>query len=75
MVSALRQGSARTKSTKDLLQAAALIEVLAASRSDELVEAWKDARSRGPKWRQRTSEGLNQLIRAHPDTQGLKLLT
>lgn len=56
-----REGSDRGKSAKDRAQAAFLIEVLAQDRPDELAEAWEDARSRGPRWRQRLDASLARM--------------
>lgn len=69
-----RTGTGRTKARKDLLQAAALVEVLAASRPDELRSAWNDAISRGPGWKKRAREGLDALRRLEPAVAGLDVL-
>lgn len=60
-----RTGDNALKSEKDRRQAAFLIEVLAEDRPDELRDAYEDALSRGPKWRQRIEASLNRL----PETQ------
>jgi hypothetical protein len=65
-----RRGSSRVKAKKDLLQAAALIEVLGANRPEDLRKAWKDAVSRGPGWRKRANEGLAALGRLEPAVEG-----
>lgn len=70
-----RSGTYRIKAKKDLLQAAALVEVLAKDRPGELRDAWKDALSRGPGWRKRAKEGLGALTRLEPEVAGLALLT
>ena len=46
------------KARKDLLQAEFLIEVLYEDRPDELAQAYRDARSRGPRWRERLDATL-----------------
>ncbi|MEO1092011.1 MAG: GSU2403 family nucleotidyltransferase fold protein [Pseudomonadota bacterium] len=46
---------------KDREQAAFLIEVLAEDRPDDLAEALDDARSRGPRWRERFDRSLRRL--------------
>ena len=54
-----REGSA--KRDKDLLQAEALLEVLARKRPYELKAAWQEAYGRGEKWRRLLGEGLSQI--------------
>ncbi len=62
----------RTKATKDLLQAAALISYfMETGREAELMTAWTDANSRGPGWRKRLKEGRAALLRLAPDLNGL----
>lgn len=53
-----RRGTDRLKSIKDRLQATYLIEVLAEDRPEDLKEAYEDALSRGPKWRERLQRSL-----------------
>jgi hypothetical protein len=69
-----RGGSFRTKANKDLLQAAALIEYLAANRPDELTDAWQDALSRGPGWTKRARQGRDGLAKLKPLVAGTALL-
>jgi len=53
----------RTKATKDLLQAAALIEWCQDNdRRAELSAAWKDAVGRGKGWKQRAEQGRAALV-------------
>jgi hypothetical protein len=60
-----RRGSPeQAKSRKDRGQAAYLVRVLAEDRPDDLREAYLDARSRGPRWRERIEASLARL----PDT-------
>ncbi len=54
------------KAAKDRAQAAFLIEALAEQRPDELLLAWEDARSRGPRWRERMDRTLARM----PETAG-----
>jgi hypothetical protein len=61
-----RGGPDALKSEKDRRQAAFLIEVLAEDRPDELREAYEDALSRGPKWRERIAASLKRM----PETDG-----
>jgi hypothetical protein len=57
-----RQGGADALAArKDREQAAFLIEALAEDRPDDLVEALEDARSRGPRWRERLDRSLARL--------------
>jgi len=51
-------GPDQGKSRKDRGQAAFLISVLAADRPDDLAEAYADALSRGPRWRDRIASSL-----------------
>ena len=58
----------RTKATKDLLQAAAIIEwCLENGRADELKAAWEDAVGRGRGWKGRASGGRAALLRQAPE--------
>ena len=59
--------SQRTKSSKDLDQAASLIEYLTQNDADALIAAWQDLVSRGPGWRSRALEGRAALHRRHPE--------
>ena len=54
-------GPDQAKSRKDRGQAAFLIEVLAEDRPDDLHEAYEDALSRGPRWRERLDASLARL--------------
>ena len=57
----------RTKSNKDIVQAAALAEWhIASGNGDRLREAWKDAASRGPGWRKRAEQGRLELVTKYP---------
>jgi hypothetical protein len=49
------------KRDKDLLQAEALLAVLAEKRSHELQLAWQEAYKRGPTWRRLLMEALSRL--------------
>ena len=60
-----RQGGPdQLKARKDRAQAEFLIAVLAEDRPDELAEAYEDARSRGPRWRERIDASLKRLPEA-----------
>ena len=54
------------KAGKDRAQAAFLVEALAEERPDDLRDAWEDARSRGPRWRERMDRTLARM----PETAG-----
>jgi hypothetical protein len=69
-----REEAFRTKSAKDLLQAAALIAYFKDHRQDELRHAWHDLLSRGKGWRSRAKEGWSALSKAAPDLEIAKLL-
>jgi len=55
------------KATKDLDQAASLIEYLAENDADLLNETWVDLIKRGPGWQRRAAEGLKALRKRYPD--------
>lgn len=58
----------RTKATKDLLQAAAIVEWCRESgRTAELREAWDDALGRGRGWARRAHQGRAALLRQMPE--------
>ena len=56
-----KAGPDQLKSRKDRAQAALLIEALAEDRPDELREAYQDALSRGPKWRDHVAASLARM--------------
>lgn len=56
-----RAGRDRIKARKDRAQAAFLVLVLAEDRPDELAEAYRDALSRGPRWREWIAASLTLL--------------
>jgi len=61
IVATRRVASATAKAAKDVAQAAVLIRVLAEDRPDELEEAYRDARGRGPSWRAHLDRGVRRL--------------
>jgi hypothetical protein len=61
-----RTGAFRTKASKDLAQAASLIDYLAEHREDALGAALDDLLSRGKGWRSRFAVGAQALARAYP---------
>lgn len=58
-----KEGPDSLKSAKDRAQAAYLIDILAADRPDDLVEAFEEASSRGPRWRERLMTTLQRMPR------------
>jgi hypothetical protein len=61
LILARRRPPGVAKRDKDLQQAAALIEVLAQRRPEELKLAWEEAYERGPKWRKLLLDGMSRL--------------
>jgi hypothetical protein len=60
----------RTKATKDLLQAAAIVEwCLEHDRLAELRAAWDDAVGRGRGWKQRARQGREALLKLAPELE------
>ncbi|RDD60941.1 nucleotidyltransferase family protein [Ferruginivarius sediminum] len=51
----------QVKARKDLDQAAALIEILAEMRPEDLADSWSDLRERGPSWRGKADRSLRLL--------------
>ena len=61
-----RPQAQRTKSNKDIDQAATLVEYLTENDPEALRSAWQDLMSRGPGWRTRAIQGRDALHRRHP---------
>lgn len=61
-----RTGAFRAKVSKDLAQAAALIEYFRDNDPEALQDAWADALARGPGWKKRALEGLRALQAQDP---------
>lgn len=60
----------RTKSTKDLLQAASLISYFANSGQGSVFNsAWQDALARGKGWRSRATQGMEALLKIAPELE------
>jgi hypothetical protein len=55
------------KASKDLRQAAALLEVLEASRSDHIADLWKEILHNGSGWAKRARESFVALRKLSPD--------
>ena len=63
LVFAERRRHDASKALKDLRQAAALLEVLARFREEDVVSLWhNDLRTRGPGWIKRADAGLKALV-------------
>jgi hypothetical protein len=58
-----RAGEFRAKVSKDLAQAASLLEYFSMADPDAVRIAWADALARGPGWRKRAREGKRALAR------------
>jgi hypothetical protein len=56
-----RDGPDAAKARKDRAQAAFLVEVLAEDRPDDLADAFREARSRGPRWAKRLDASLARM--------------
>ena len=61
-----RSEAFRTKSTKDLLQSAALVSYYAKHDPAALKRAYRDLMERGPGWRKRAKQGVSALVNLDP---------
>jgi len=62
IVATRRSGAGRLKAAKDVAQAASLIQAMVETRQTDLLrDAWDDAWSRGPHWRQALTRGRARL--------------
>lgn len=61
-----RAGTFKAKVSKDLAQAAALLEYFAEADPDAIRATWHDALARGPGWRKRAREGRKALAAKAP---------
>ena len=64
----------RVKATKDLAQAASLIDYLAKNDAELLNEMWVGLLSQGPGWWSRAIEGLKALNERYPDVDTAALV-
>jgi hypothetical protein len=72
IVSDRRQGGPDSlKSLKDRRQAQFLIDVLAQDRPDDLREAYQDALSRGPRWRERLAAAVARVLGLKEKIEGI----
>jgi hypothetical protein len=67
LVQGERTSALKTKSAKDLHQAACLLELLRGEDSAGVEVAWSDLLQRGPGWRKRAKEGLDAIERVAPE--------
>jgi hypothetical protein len=73
LIVARRRHEGSAKRNKDILQAEALLKVLARKRTQELKAVWAEAYDRGKAWRQLLGEGLG-LIDSEIRDQSLKVV-
>ncbi|MDI4635933.1 hypothetical protein J7U46_22965 [Pelomonas sp. V22] len=66
LVAAERTGDSRSKTKKDIAQAAALIDYFVQRDPDTIVEMVASTRARGPAWRKALDVGLDALHRTWP---------
>ena len=67
IVFGLRTGTDRVKAIKDIIQAAALAQWHADNGQDDAFNAaWRDAVSRGPKWKKHAVVGRDALLKRYP---------
>lgn len=69
IVASRREGRDRLKAEKDRRQARFLIGVLAQDRPEDLHEAYADAQSRGPRWREHLDRTLARMPDLRPDLE------
>ena len=62
-----RAGRFRSKASKDLAQAASLLEYFADADPVAVRESWTDVLARGPGWRKRAAEGKKALAAMAPE--------
>ena len=69
-----RPQNMRVKATKDLAQAASLIDYLAKNDAELLNETWAGLLSQGPGWRSQAIEGLKALNEHYPEVDTAALV-
>ena len=63
-----RPSSDRVKANKDLMQAAAIFQVLSDNGQIDLIRrAWRNAEERGPGWQKRLNQGKSALLKQYPE--------
>lgn len=62
-----RPQAQRTKSNKDLEQAATLFDYLLKHDEEEICASWEDAYQRGPGWRSRLDQGWSAMVARYPN--------
>lgn len=68
LIVSVERGVENIKSTKDVMQAASIMNFYINHDSKALREAWKDAWNRGPGWAKRMKQGLERMKTLHPET-------
>ncbi len=64
LIAPYRTKNEHQKKAKDLLQASQLIEVMVNDQNEALLDAYRDAISRGPKWKRAILESISKLPEA-----------
>lgn len=67
LIVSAERGSANPKSTKDVMQAAAIISFYLDNDSKAIMEAWRETLARGAGWKKRMNEGLGRMAALYPD--------
>jgi hypothetical protein len=75
LVFAERRARNPQKASKDLAQAAVLLQTLAPSQGDDLQRLWKDLLSRGAGWRRRAKTAMIALRRLAPDLEPIEMMS
>lgn len=70
-----REGAFASKSSKDLIQAASLLQYFKDNRTWEIKEAYEDLVSRGKGWVSRLERGLAAIEKGHPELEVKNWLT
>lgn len=67
LIVSAERGSANPKSTKDVMQAAAIISFYLDHDSKAIADAWRETLARGPGWKKRMNDGLGRMASLYPD--------
>jgi len=67
LIVSAERGSANPKSTKDVMQAAAIISFYLDNDRNTIVEAWSETLARGSGWKKRMNDGLERMPALCPD--------
>jgi hypothetical protein len=66
LIVSAERGSADPKSTKDVMQASAIISFYLDNSRNAIVDAWRETLARGPGWKKRMLEGLERMNALYP---------